>query len=522
MPRKLIICLFDDILLGMCVHRAGKTLYFLFFLVFAAAFLGSCDVMDAIFPSAGSYKVNILINDVPLDESSFVRSNNKIRPVFEEPVSNDKDITALIVMLRDHKGEIVGEKVVYTLDEDESSEDGIVIFLDNLDGEMPYFYLPDDLQAGRYTFVSHIISGSNVLQRIQKPFYYLSTMHFSYEGINVYLPGITESPHLIPKETVILLELDLDFDDSLDPYIVWFDGRRRIHEGRFSEGAAYQFWSSPELGGFFSLRAEVFPVDDFEGLAGYQKGILLHVSSMAIDVNLISNDIPQLTHWYVFDGNLNCSKMTDLEERLLASLTRNVNPRWKGANGTYGLATGFNNVMNIPSVSISNVKPEIWQTLFRFKPINDGNLFSIQFGTENCTNMNLSIQGLNLVLTLSSPIDTVSRVFTLPDGEGINAFLTAGINFSIESGLLSANINIIEKGSLTLEPIALEIENMNEFKILLGFLHDESQDELTELDDSIPLFTAIWDEFALYYMPPMDVIIAEVNSAARAELNENL
>jgi hypothetical protein len=39
-------------------------------------------------------------------------------------------------------------------------------------------------------------------------------------------------------------------------------------------------------------------------------------------------------------------------------------------------------------------------------------------------------------------------------------------------------------------------------------------------DRPAPVFTAIWDEFALYYMPPMDIIAADIRSHTREEHSE--
>jgi len=140
---------------------------------------------------------------------------------------------------------------------------------------------------------------------------------FSYEGINVYLPGAVDTSHLIPKDSVVMLEADLNFDYRLNPYIIWYDGKNKISEGRFSDGADILFWKAPDQNGFFSLYAEVFPVEKSEELTGYKKEISLLVSSNINNIHLVSSDIKQLTHWYKMEGNLNDSKNTaDVESAL--------------------------------------------------------------------------------------------------------------------------------------------------------------------------------------------------------------
>jgi len=450
--------------------------------------------MDFLFPSAGTYKINLLINDVSLDDCSFIRINDEIRPYFEESISDDPDVNALMVFLRDFRGETIGSRIIYGLEHDDYYDDDVFILVKSLDGSLPKFPIPDDLQKGRYTFVSQVMSGRNILQRTEKSIYYLSSNYFNYEGINVYLPGIAESPHLIPKETVIMLEVKLEYESSIDPYIIWYEGRRKIGEGKISEGAGQQFWKAPDQSGFFSLRAEIFPAANIDGLTGYHNGISLLVSSMAIDVHLVSQDIPQLIKWYTFEGDLNDSRT------MLPALNP---PIWKGAENTYGIVTGYGNIMTFPKTDVHNMT-DTWQMLFRFKPVNDGSLFTVQFGSSHNAVMLLSLQEDNLILTLSTNSETVSKTKPLPkkaENGSSGSFITAGIKFSFLSGVLSAHINILDtslNGELTAAPIIINTVIEDDFQIILGIAEEESS----------PVYTALWDELALYYMPPMEILFS--------------
>ncbi|MDR3020463.1 MAG: hypothetical protein LBU66_06120 [Treponema sp.] len=552
-----------------------------------------CDAVEMILPSAGTYKLNAKANNTPFDECSFIDASSGIIPYFEEPVLNDPDITALVVFLRDSKGEIAGWKALYIIDEnyspdaeiEEANENGntsentedpqgesdavseaddakvrldlrngseIVIPVKNLDDALPYFPMPD-LPMGRYTIVFQVMSGKNILQRTEKEFFYLGNIVFSCEGINVHLPGITDNSQLIPKGLTVMLEAKTDYDSRFNPYIVWYNGSKKISEGSFSDGAGNLLWKAPELSGFFSLSAEIFPIQDYEGFAGYKKEISLLISSKPINVHLISEDITELVHWYTLDGNLNDSKMPASLDRALKPAASNK-PAWTPANGTYGLATGYDNVFVLPKVSISGsdilaAVPEAkngkWQILTRFKPLNEGGIFSVQFGALSNIYMRLSLEGQNLVLTLVSPSATVRRTLKLPNQTAGDwsieqeSFITTGVSFSVSSGKLSAKINIlgenVEQGELAADPVALDIKTENDFQIFLGFnwdiikpvdesgkpveqgeLSGESgksgePDEPDEPNKSeSPAFTALWDEFALYYMPPMDVIAADI------------
>ena len=461
-------------------------------------FFGACDDMESFFP-AGTYKMNVEVNGISLDDCSFISSNDKIYPYFEESVTKDPDITALVVFLRNSNGEIAGNKIRYSLDDD-AEEDETLVLVKNLD-DLPFFPIPEYLPVGRYTMVSQVLSEKDVLQKNEKIFYYLSNTVFSYEGINVYLPGLTENTQIIPKETVLLLETQLDFESNVDPYIVWYNGRRKISEGRFSDGAGQLFWKSPDQSGFFTISAEVFPTNNYIGLSGFQKEVSILVSSKTSDLNLVQDDVTQLVHWYIFEGNLNDSKAAASTEKALKPANKKL--QWKSRNGTYGLASGSDNTYTLPKVSISEYKSTNWKALFRFMPFNEGQIFSVLFEEYPDVYINLSMEDQDLVLTLVSPTETVSQIVSLPEEV---SFITASVNFSILPNLLSAKINVFEDSDeqSELQPISLEAGIKDSFRILLGINENN-------LESGVPVHTALWDEFALYNEPPTEVITAETD-----------
>jgi hypothetical protein len=557
--------------MGMCVKNAAKVIILLIFPAFAGIFLNSCEAIDNILPSAGTYKISVQVNGILLDECSYIRSDDKINLSFEEPVSADPDITDFMVFLKDSSGEIAGWKVIYTIDKEAKQKDEIqvdddkaddskdetlsddaveeapladieipvqykngdelIIPVPSLDDELPSFPIPLDLTMGKFTLVLQVMSGKDVLQKTEKNIFYLGKTVFSYKGINAYFPGAAGTSQLIPRGTVVMLEANLDFDNRLDPYIVWYEGKNKINEGKFSDGTGYLFWKAPEQSGFFSLRAEIFPLEMVEELSGYKKEISLLVSTKIINMHLVSVNNEQLTHWYVMEGSLNDSKMPASIERALKPAA-GTKPKWMGKDGTYGIATGYNNILTLPKFSVSDKKTEIWQALFRLKLLNDGNVFSIKFGSSGDVLLSLYSDEKNLVLTLTSPLNTVSQTVSLSavsneSSETIQAaeheasFLTAGIKFSIQPSLLSAQINIIGDASpveLAVKPITLEAEIKNEFNIMLGFSDVSSsakiQTPIGEPDSSgkqiktgVPSeYTVLWDEFAMYYMPPVNIL----------------
>jgi hypothetical protein len=539
--------------LGMCSQKKVKIFYILAFSALIGVLCG-CEAMDNILASAEAYKINARIDGVPLEDCSYVKSTDSINLSFEDRVSNDPDVSTLVVFLKNSAGDVAGWKVIYTIDpsaakkeaalkenENKTNEkpiekkafvfnengDELNIPVVNLDGELPFFPIPESLSVGNYTLTLQVMNGKEALQKTEKNIYYIGRTAFSYEGINVYLPGAGDTPHIVPKDSVVMLEVNLNFDPRLNPYIIWYNGKNKISEGKFSDGAGFIFWKSPEQNGFFSLCAEVFPTEKGDDLAGYKKEISLLVSSNVNNIHLISSNIEQLKHWYTMEGNLNDLKNIASDGNALKSGTKNK-LKWMGKDGTYGVATGYNNILELPKMTVLHKDTETWQALFRFKPLNNGVILSANFASSNDAAMFLSIEGKDLVLTLTSPQKKVLQTVRLttesdelPGNIEDLPFVTAGIKFSINSNMLSAQINVtgnLRPVELATRPIMLETKIEDKFSITLGFTDDSSLAELKNAGDKpessaeqtnakiLSGYNALWDEFALYYMPPINIL----------------
>jgi hypothetical protein len=697
----------------MCLQKCAR----IFLLITTIAVITGCGALDAILPSTGTYKINAKVNDTPLDDFSVVTSKDKVFPFFEEPVSDDPDITELVVFLKDSRGQPAGYKVTYVLIEKDNKEDGkelqgqdpktenkddkkkdetvtdtdkskettketakedtptdkkkdelvtgagnnaaadkpketasadnnaagntttgtgknkgntttgadknketttvagtdknkettpaaaadtdkskepaaatgtdknkettptaaagtdknkettpeknnndknepvaantdplemyehtkigneIIFPVKSLDKNLPFLPIPANLPIGRYTLVFQVKGKNTILYKFEKPLFYLADAEFSFEGIQVHLPGIAESLQFIQNKNVILLDVHLDFDSRLEPYVVWYNGKKIINEGRYSEGAGTLFWKAPEQNGFVSLRAEVFPSWDKSGLTGYQKGISLLVSSKEVDMHLLSGDTANLLQWYVFEDDLNDSLTKDNDSGELVIEPAGKNKlNWMPSNGTYGLAAGDDNAFILPAVSIKNKENENanWQIVSRFKPLGEGEIYSVQFGSADVTAA-LSINKSNIVLSLTSASKTYSEALKLPNED--DSFIAVSVKFIIQNGILSAklafvrpNENFNNQKEPVINPISVSVEVDKNFKVILGNQQKKPADNEQTAEDKEPSvkeptgselpakesvkeppvprqpFTALWDEIAILRLPEVKII----------------
>jgi len=185
------------------------------------------------------------------------------------------------------------------------------------------------------------------------------------------------------------------------------------------------------------------------------------------------------------------------------------------AGGIYGLATGLNNAYVLPSISFSNNNNESWQILCRFKPLNNGVIFSVQFGPLFDVIMNLSIEGKNLILSLNSPSERVSETLDLFEIGALNteanSFIDAEINFSVSADHLTAKLNVIHELDIEkdepeeIKPISLEAELDEGYRIILGSqLRTNMSIYGANTITRSPTFTAIWNELALFNIPSVE------------------
>jgi hypothetical protein len=554
-------------------------------LIILAAF-GACGELDTVLSSTGTYQVKALVNDVSLDTCSLISAGDKVQPYFASSIANDPDVTGLIVYLQNPQGVVLGGKIRYTLNSsadpvlaagnasaelpdsgatpadtenstdkpdggtEKPAETGVkndakaetVIRVKRLDKDLPSFVLPENIDIGQYVLVFQVLGGKENLHRIEKAVYYLKDAKFSLKDIQMYLPGQRES-RLVPAGSTVMLEAKLDFDAVLDPYIVWYNGKKIVNKGSFADGAGSILWKAPDQNGFHTLRAEVFPFHIEQKIAGNSREISLPVSSKTGDLNLLSGDNPGLLHWYQFEGSLKDSKFPGVSEWDLKAAD-STRPLWRSTGYYYGLAAGPDNAYAFPPVTFPNeINPadeaaghetrqfSSGQFLFRFKPVSDGTLFSARFGTEEPVQLELNLRGASLILTLTAPGMTETAAEPLESVEQ-NEYINASVIFSMQPNLVTARIEM-EKIFPSKEIVlaiseSRAISGSKECKLTLGGqgiaaetkpdnMRKNKTEEISnspDINQQAAAPTAIWDEFALLYLIP------EPDTAEAAEAEE--
>jgi hypothetical protein len=337
----------------MIVKKAVKAAALILSFFFLSVLSACGELSTSLFSSGGSYQVKALVNGSSLESCSIIRKNDKIIPYFAISVANDPDLMGLLVYLQNSKGDIIGERVLYTIDpveeatqpetpqeetepeetteeektetetEDVASVEEVegetneqaepespepvmekrtfidskpstkkydtVIQIKSFEQELPHFPLPKNLELGPYSLVFEAVGRYNTLSITESEIFYLGSVEFRLKDISMCLPCISDT-HLIPPGTTVMLEASLDFDSRLNPYVIWYNGRNIISEGNISDGAGNILWKAPEQQGFYSLRLEVLPYHLKRNFTGIFREITLPVSTKA-------------SHTYYFFGN---------------------------------------------------------------------------------------------------------------------------------------------------------------------------------------------------------------------------
>jgi hypothetical protein len=399
----------------------------------------------------------------------IIRKNDIIRPYFLKPATQDSDISGFQISLKTAEGVQRNETLEYTVSRSNFLEMKITdsvkrenpmsgganralyylqsdprpVFISDLDNIPPY-NLPPDLAIGRYIMLFHILrktknSETSILSTTEKPFFYLDDAQFIVDDLRMYAPNPTDSP-FAPAETAILIEAPLSADERLDPYIMWFDGKKKLNTGKTAHGAGRLLWKTPSIEGFKNIRAEIFPFPPFQKTAGVLKEISIPITAKEKSNGYFAGQAKRFSHWYWFRGNL----QDEQERNQLIRRQYQLDQWFPTGDRYYGLGLGINSYL-IPSAHFTASKTEkkFGQLLFRISLVSDGIIAKITFESMDGS----SIGVLSLVSEEKSPLllletgnsETIIKKLSV---ENIRSEITLCLNFELERNRLAADISL--------------------------------------------------------------------------------
>jgi hypothetical protein len=424
--------------------------------LFSFLLLYSCGEFDSVFPVNQIYQVSAMAGDSSLDEYSGIRLNDEIRPFFVQSISGDQDITGLVVFLQTPDGKPAGEKIRYSIggapDEEEEEDGELLIRTAREDEKLPYFRVSEELKAGPYRMVFQILGEKGkIFSKTEKPVFYLAAADYSISEITVYLPGYSQDAYLIAPGTVIMLEAKVRAGEGLDPYVLWYDGKKRISEGKISAGGDKFFFKVPEENGFRLLRAEAFPFPpagkDGDSAGGETARGKLRELSLPVSVkgtgpeyfSASEEDRENFAGHYLFSGDLRDS-LDPRPERDLVREDAEGGLNWFGYGGIYGLAVGRGDCYLIPEEIPGPLEQEQGERIFNFrcKMIGDGPVFSLSL-PKGLADLELSREGENLVLTLKTEGNSGKFETALPSTED---FISFALSLDFRENTLAAVLSL--------------------------------------------------------------------------------
>jgi hypothetical protein len=520
----------------------------------------TCGELEMMIPSNETYQVRALVNGNSLEECTIIRSNDKIRPYFTISVVNDPDLIGLMVYLKNTQGKIAGDKVQYTLlpyagetaltekdlqEENETAEPVhnaeddttpperqsspiIEIAVKSFTQELPFFPLPKELEIGHYILAFEALGKKEILSHMETSVIYLGNAEFNLRDISMYLPGLS-GQQLISPETVIMLKSTLDFDSRLDPYVIWYNGKTIIKEGKISDGAGNILWKAPEQAGIHSLRLEALPFNLKRPYTGISREITLPVSPRAISLGYFfdkASPAPELLQWYQFEGDIRSSLSTVTDEQLLLP-TKKTSPRWAVTGQSYGLSIAPEDPYLLPPVKFFRNKADQGGgiLLFHIRPLSEGIIFSASFprqapATGEGARMDMIKAGNAIALRLSAA-DTFVDLPVYLDLSAAESLIPIAVEFYIRPYRLEAKISleglkqnqtgaVLLPGALSgegrislgdgLEKSILDKLILEQIAALAALTFNSPQNSAEEI--SVPSAAksfpdTIWDEFAI-------------------------
>jgi hypothetical protein len=357
-------------------------------------------------------------------------------------------------------------------------EGEIVIRVSRLDKDLPAFPFPENLKIGNYSLVFEALGEKQTLYRTERHLYYIGDAKFALGDIQGYLPWPSAGSYLIPPGLTVMLETQVSADERLDPYIVWYDGKRQIAEGRIADGTSRFLWEAPAQTGFHTIRAEVFPLNpagvsfrtgnsrttsrsSVPELRGKVKELALPVSAKGGKPGFSTSEGEEVLHWYQFAGNLRDSMESGNRGKDLAGSSDLL---WVSSEGIYGLSVKTGDTYQLPRSFFVMDKDRQGGGCFflRVKPVAEGTLFTGSFraagsGGDTLT-MSIIYQEQSLQLILESeglkaagslPLDVFEdRPGNSAEYPTLRNFIAVKADFCVRENIFVAALNIEEGGVL--------------------------------------------------------------------------
>jgi len=520
--------------------------------------LYACGELNApLFLSNGTYQVKALVNGSPLEDCSIVRQNDEIIPYFAVSVADDPDLMGLLVYLRNSKGETIGGNVLYTTDPaemtaqpetpQEESEDGstvvrtydTIIQIESFEQGIPRFQLPENMEIGQYSLVFEAVGKYNTLSITDADMFFLGSAKFNLNDISMRLPGLSDN-RLLPPGTTVMLEAGLDYDSRLNPYVIWYNDRTIISEGKVSEGAGKILWKAPEQPGFYSLRLEVLPYQLKRNFTGIFREITLPISTKASQTGYFFGNGPdyparrtmaagtayaehinstadlELLRLYRFDGSLDDASL--IPERMFRTVNKTT-PRWAAVGQSYGLSAGQDDNYLLQPIQFFRQGRNHGRGIFLFhiKPAAEGTILSAFFPLLDTANegvwMDLAMRDNTITLRLKSKETSVEMPLNpgFSWGQGLVPII---VEFNIRSHSFVAKLSLGEDNSMQSAANEIRLPGVltGEGRIRLGVDKTASvladsiardiptetvQPESANNENKTPAANTIWDEFAV-------------------------
>jgi hypothetical protein len=391
----------------------------------------------------------------------------------------------------------------------------MVVVVKDFDSGLPDLTFGGDLlKYGAYTIVFEIIATNGaVLNHIEKPFFYLAGRKFAIKEVVSFLPGISTATRIVPPGEKIMLEAGIEADASIDPYVIWYNGKQRISEGLVSDGENRILWTAPDQNVFQNIRAEIFPFDPNKEvffIPGLSCSVSLPVSQRHGRSGYYSESEARLSRWYRLWGTLDDQKAPSSTVSLLAR-TDEGTARWLPVSGTYGLAIGADDAYRLPDSFFSRIRrgEGSGEILFLFAPQNgkaaDGTILQAVLQGHYAEDENDSVCHLWLsVYTDSLVLNTVGADGTLLTQQvpfpfaDENIFVPASVDFQFsETGTtVSIGVGNIETGEIEQwESLEIDFIADGEGSVQFG----GSFDLPVQTDEPAGAYPGILNEIALRY-----------------------